>query len=907
MQVLWSRAAKARSAQCGPYLHATTTLSGRGTRAVARRRVKASDVFTACYTAMFATVAVVDMKNKEARRQQWDKAIEEVRAGKDLAEIQQPEEVEALSSRKEMPTPTLTAQKIVVRVPGSGFENYAQAFEAGMPISSIWDSRGWRTAAHDEKTQLGAELREINDYILEALDSPISESEDPHRVTEEADSVKSPVSQVSVVPPREPQTDQHLNRLQAAIGKLVVQLLVKAGLLSLPGELQALAGTDSSDPELRKKVKDIFRNDMAQSMYLPVHHPNAKDEHVELNRSIAAIFTKNQPHDVPKIVSKICYNLLTTRSPPSIDTYNLMIKQFNRLDCHRLTGIVVDSLLNDTLFRPNEDSCSAILDHYVAAKKKNAFLAFDLKMRGDLQGLKIKSRRKAALCLTSCQDWALNNAVVHRNGFLVQKASRDSQVFESLIRGYVAFSDLARIWNGFSFPDGISTAVKRLRRALKNGCRVTTELFELLVERCLVEAKKDQRIAIQLVDALTSQWMHPRDSSRYPGLVYDRKVRELLQCVLDSLNINSDFSGRKNPLPCSPSIDGPSFDKMIRHIKYQEIRESLVELAKDTAMLEHKIGNMTSSNAAVFEIRISEAKRSLKEWLCEQLSTPRQAEYRYLFVDEQLGIEWLLEAYQHDARFWATYDRLPTISKRSQKYPLSTEASAQTRAITAPISKMPSKLRFPTAKASSNFIRMNLPLHTIQPSTQNVADPTPSSSPENVSEDKDSIVLPESPTPSLPMRKVMSQMRLSKSPVNSQPTTDLTSQSMEFLEHPSLDKIYEDQDLAPLLESSASSPLVGQMLSQMKSSRARVTSQPTVDPAPQNMNFLESPSVDSMSEEQHLLPPPRLIRRMVYRVKPSKSPAKSQQSTTRIPPRHVRSDLPLHHNLSGPRFEVTAS
>ncbi|KAL2068864.1 hypothetical protein VTL71DRAFT_15202 [Oculimacula yallundae] len=82
MSLLWSRAAKARSScSCRSCFHTATNLARRTTTAVGKRQIKASDVFTACYSTILATAAVADMRIKDERRKEWDRVIAEARDG----------------------------------------------------------------------------------------------------------------------------------------------------------------------------------------------------------------------------------------------------------------------------------------------------------------------------------------------------------------------------------------------------------------------------------------------------------------------------------------------------------------------------------------------------------------------------------------------------------------------------------------------------------------------------------------------------------------------------------------------------------------------------------------------------------------------------------------------------------
>src|SRR5271156_1474722 len=82
MQVLWSRAVQTTSAcRCTSCLLAATTIARRTTTAASKRRLKLGDLLTACYSTILGTAAFADAKVKGERRKEWDRAIEEAKAG----------------------------------------------------------------------------------------------------------------------------------------------------------------------------------------------------------------------------------------------------------------------------------------------------------------------------------------------------------------------------------------------------------------------------------------------------------------------------------------------------------------------------------------------------------------------------------------------------------------------------------------------------------------------------------------------------------------------------------------------------------------------------------------------------------------------------------------------------------
>src|SRR5690349_21076475 len=84
MQTLLSRAGKAPRSGCKTCSNAIDTLGRRATSV--RRKPTFTELFTACYSSVFATAAVVDAVRKDDRRKELDRQIEEVR--KELADLQ---------------------------------------------------------------------------------------------------------------------------------------------------------------------------------------------------------------------------------------------------------------------------------------------------------------------------------------------------------------------------------------------------------------------------------------------------------------------------------------------------------------------------------------------------------------------------------------------------------------------------------------------------------------------------------------------------------------------------------------------------------------------------------------------------------------------------------------------------
>ncbi|KAJ8107646.1 hypothetical protein ONZ43_g6671 [Nemania bipapillata] len=92
MQTLWSRAVQAQSScRCRICLTPTNALIRRSASAAPlRRKVTVADIFTACYTTILGTAALIDARRKNERRQALDGELDRARASLKQLGVQEP-------------------------------------------------------------------------------------------------------------------------------------------------------------------------------------------------------------------------------------------------------------------------------------------------------------------------------------------------------------------------------------------------------------------------------------------------------------------------------------------------------------------------------------------------------------------------------------------------------------------------------------------------------------------------------------------------------------------------------------------------------------------------------------------------------------------------------------------------
>jgi len=555
---------------------------------------------------MFATAAVIDAKKKDKRTLQWDQAIKDVRAGKDLATIITPDQVSigkaALGTSnimgretgkyapdetvlRKIESSTATVKKLLSTIPITMSEAYEQSAPTTKPTSAIW---------HELQAFLSESLKISSDTHLgfsETHDGRIESIEEDNSLfcEPEQQGYSGTPYWTSKMPHREPTNELHMSKMQDMVIALVCELLQTTA--SMEERIaRSKDGACSVSKFQKGNHKSRLMAERLQALangytpfprYRPVDLEETLEERKNLNRTIAFVMkdglNKNRNRSLNLMVAKICYNLLISPAAPSITTYNIMIERFTRYKYHELAKVVINSYLTRSRYSPNERTLSALLDHFAATNNEESFYKTIALMRGRIvkldgarKGLGLKDRPADDLTIVAVQDWALTHKVYfRRNGFVGEEANWNGRVFESIIRGALKLT-------------GLKSALRYFKHALVEGCIIRTELFHVLVNRCM----RKKKYLVLLLSALCHQWSNGQELMS--ALKYDCHVRERMYDVLKACGLDPTMSAlHKAPLPLN--ICPESLDRMIYHMHYEEARDSSIYLFQKASLIENKI------------------------------------------------------------------------------------------------------------------------------------------------------------------------------------------------------------------------------------------------------------------------------------------------------------------------------
>ncbi|KAI2610669.1 uncharacterized protein GGS25DRAFT_513201 [Hypoxylon fragiforme] len=402
MNSLWSRAVQAQSScRCRLCHHSGHSIIRRSATTATRRKVSAADVFTACYTTILGTATIIDANRKEARRKDLDRRLEQARAA--LGTLSMKESTGQRNWGGSDPDNAITIDPSRIQSPNS--ERDALLQELGdicettrrplLPPSWIQTQLEWAQV----EAAIAAEERDPEIFL------------------------------------REPKTDQQLQRT-----------------------------TTMTQESLRKQDyedRGHLKEEMLQNAHYPsYHHPSADVDaaarsRFRLGEAIRRIF--NHATTSKEIVAKICYNLITSSSPPSIHTYNVLIAGFNRIRRPDLAQVVIDSYIYNTAW-PATQQTMGLRDTIQ-------------RMRGVKDtGLHFRIVNKNRINTRDWLDWATKYCASRKYAY-VQRARRGNDI------GHASMSFIS---------------------CLRNGGIVTIDTLQKLLTACLatVDHASARRLAI---------------------------------------------------------------------------------------------------------------------------------------------------------------------------------------------------------------------------------------------------------------------------------------------------------------------------------------------------------------------------------------------------------------------------
>ncbi len=560
---------------------------------------------------MFATAAVLDKRKKDERVKEWDRAIEEVRAGKDLTSIRTPDSISIGKAAE--PGKNIMGEEIRKYTPDANIVQKLGSMSVGKLVSAVpttmADAFEQTAPTHRGFVTVREELEKV---LAEIVEPPQDGTEDGlAEIMEEDNSIflerkedggrETKFGEIRMQEWK-PATRADVSKVEDMVGGLVSDLLqttvarnkdtagTKPWSVKWHYKQNGKGHTTVEKADAYEKLRELSATCSGPAFASETDTTQLKDLNDSINYIMRDGLNKRGDRSLDKMVASICYNLLVSGAAPSIETFNIMISRFTRYQAHDHAAAVIKAL-EESDFKANERTISAMLQHYIVTDYKPGFDRTINRMRGFEKGLGLnETKRPVTVSKRTARDWTAQNNVVFKKGYIRQRAPTNGMLYEKLIRGSFHFNDIGR-------------AIGWARTAIQEGCIIRKKLLHDMVEFCMNQERHHYYLLL-LLGALCRQFAD--GLGRMQLIQYDFFVRETMHKLMQAVGLEPSVEGlralqQKTCMPCD--IDAKNFQSMLDHIEHEETKDEMIELFRHAAIVEKKISlvqEATNGNSAEY-------------------------------------------------------------------------------------------------------------------------------------------------------------------------------------------------------------------------------------------------------------------------------------------------------------------
>ncbi|KAJ0163487.1 hypothetical protein CTA2_2912 [Colletotrichum tanaceti] len=432
MQAIWSRAGQAHHCGCKAGFNAAGGMMRQSATRVTRRKPTFSEVFTACYTSIMGTAAVLDAQKKDERRKELDRQLEEARAEfRMLVENAPPphprERVpDACPAPYQLHIEQAPYGSIVNRFKGT-LRRYKKQPEE---IFEFFDSLGYAYTWE----QVASKSEQVKDlwhqYQLEPQEQSCTAGDTDYELLA---SFIASEEKMFWIQHRMPKTTQHLETVESAMRRLVRRLLDYADEVRFE---QYGASPEKCDSEAFERVVDDLRKSGHPHYDVFVDRNAVSRCSADLNSSLRDVFGEAKPSNILPTLMKVCHNILVASQPPTIHTYNTLLHGFSSVGLHEPAWYVVKALLHSRT-EPTQSTLVCLLNHFKERHDRFRFNQIIERMTGkDRRGILIRRKFVDQVRETPwLHRWAMTKDVVVNRCYVIERAWFDVRVLTAIIEG----------------------------------------------------------------------------------------------------------------------------------------------------------------------------------------------------------------------------------------------------------------------------------------------------------------------------------------------------------------------------------------------------------------------------------------------------------------------------------------
>lgn len=537
MRALLSKAGQAHRCGCRA---CSTLVGGFGRRVTAapRRKATFAEIFTACYSSVFASATIIDAVRKEERRQELDRQLEEVRT--ELAELKgQPDhdETDILSS--------------LSWLPDSQMESLWDS------MKDVWLSRPYMKEVHQPATlsisELRAKLQREHYNTLDAAEmSEVRQGNDAEYLDFLERAMIFEETERSI-PRREPRERRHLYWFSKHMETMIERLMSER-------RVWARHNGKAKSPAF-EDAKELLDHGFPRYKLASVDPDAARESMVELNEANREVLA-DEGLPYRERVGRVCYNLLMSAYPPDMHSFNALILAFDRIPALRpLNRHVIDGFFHRTYFIPTPTTYPAILRHW-RRENKLPFLQTIARMAGLDESVGAKVRRRYMEDVDEdarLQHWALETGKRTWSGdYVYQHAPLNRLIVEEVLQGLLSFQMF-------------DAAVSFLGSCVQAGVQLTSRIVKQVLDECLYALDWSGGVRlVQLLAKDADMWSSLLESCDQGSTAY---LVDRIYSILDMVGYNITNQSMSEARLASIDVTTQQLTELVDNIRW--INESL--------------------------------------------------------------------------------------------------------------------------------------------------------------------------------------------------------------------------------------------------------------------------------------------------------------------------------------------
>ena len=394
MQTLWTRAAQSTCICKCAFCRSTTALSRTTTSSALKRRIRFRDIFTVFYSTVLTSAAVADTYRKDARRKEWERAIQAAK-----------EEVAAIEEQQRRRIASLSL-------------GFGESFEATPPtkktwlIENTWD-KVFQSATNKSKERkllgfqdlVGPPLCTLRGLSTDEIRQILSDPAIIRLNNGTSDANFNPA--IWSRPSRlRPYGLKQVKRAEWSVRKLAYQFLLSCEENFSQRQVEADQQNSQSHSTSATKqtildristceraLKFIICSPRDPLLWLRMRSPRVPSYNRQIDHDAASINDRllelfrsfeESGTGIDTLLSSISTLLLCAPNPPDVHIYNMLIIGLYQLQQMTNVHAVIESM-RECSVRPNTITLSAMLHYYTITQKKTDFRRLTREMDG-LQG-----------------------------------------------------------------------------------------------------------------------------------------------------------------------------------------------------------------------------------------------------------------------------------------------------------------------------------------------------------------------------------------------------------------------------------------------------------------------------------------------------------------------------------------